>query len=125
MHEYTGETIKRNRPSTYKAVVEDLAHDQPVLTIARKHRINDRTVVAIRKREADKITRRKKDLALMFENICEKSIRRATKTVKTASYAQAMVGAGIAAQRMLELRGEHNPDRGLTINLLNLTQSGA
>ena len=64
---------------------------------------------------------RKKGLAVMFETLCERSIRRASKTVRQATFAQACVGAGIAADKMMALRGEAQQDRGLTINLLNVT----
>ncbi len=118
---FTGELVKSSRPRTYDGIIDDLARDKPAIRIAREHRVSNNTVNAIAKRETERIARRKKTLAVMFETICEKSVRRATKTVKTATYAQAMVGAGIAADKMLALRGEAQQDRGLTINLLNVT----
>lgn len=123
--QFTGEIVKRTRPQTYNGVVEDLARNIPADRIARSRRVSDNTVVAIKEREADRIAEKKKTLAAMFDNLCEKSIKRATKTVGQASYAQACVGAGISAQRSMELRGERQSDVGLTINLLNLTGSGA
>jgi hypothetical protein len=123
--QFTGEIVKRTRPLTYNGVVEDLARDIPADRIARSRRVSDNTVVAIREREADLIADKKKTLAAMFDTLCERSIRRANKTVKTATYAQACVGAGISAQRAMELRGELQSDRGLTINLLNLTGGSA
>ena len=118
---FTGEIVKSSRPRTYNAIVEDLARDKSVISVTRARGVSDHTVRAIAKAESEKIAHRKKGLAVMFETLCERSIRRANKTVKQASFAQACVGAGIAAQRMMELRGEHRPDVGLTINLLNLT----
>lgn len=118
---FTGELVKSSRPRTYNAIVEAVARDQGVNSIARAHGVSNHTVGAIAKRESVKIAARKKTLATMFETICEKSVLRATKTVKTATYAQAMVGAGIAADKMMSLRGEAQADRGLTINLLNIT----
>ena len=118
---FTGEIVKSTRPKTYNAIVEDLAQERTVVSVARSRRVSDNTVRGIAKVEAERIARRKKTLACMFETLAERSIRRANKTVGQASFAQACVGAGIAAQRMMELRGEHRSDVGLTINLLNLT----
>ncbi len=118
---YTGQVVKASRPHTFNAVIEDLAHGKSANGIAAHRRVSTNTVAAIARTEAKRIETRKKTLAVMFETICEKSVRRATKTVKTATYAQAMVGAGIAADKMLALRGEAQQDRGLTINLLNVT----
>ncbi len=98
---YTGEIVKSSRPRTYEAVIEDLAHDKPVNHITRVRRVTDHTVKAIAKREADRIATRKKSLAVMFETLCERSIRRASKTVRQATFAQACVGAGIAADNPL------------------------
>lgn len=121
---FTGELVKRTRPATYNGVIDDLARGESVNSIARKFRVSNHTAMAIRENESVKIAERKKTLAAMFDNLCEKSLRQATKTVKTATYAQACVGAGISAQRSMELRGERQSDVGLTINLLNLTGSG-
>jgi hypothetical protein len=81
--------------------------------------------MAVRQSDAQRIATVKTKLARMFDTLCERSIRRANKTVKDATYAQACVGAGISAQRAMELRGELQSDRGLTINLLNLTGGSA
>ncbi len=121
----TGEIVKSSKPRTYAAVIEDLAHDRSQISIARSRGVAPRTVKAIAKVEASRIAQRKKSLAGMFENLCEKSLRRASRQVKNATYAQAMVGAGIAAQRMMELRGEGRSDVGLTINVLNMTAPSA
>ena len=117
---FTGEIIKRTRPRTYEGVVDDLAHDVPAYRIAAARRVSNNSVTAISEREADQIAERKNKLATMFDNLCEKSIRRATKTVSKATYAQACVGAGISAQRSMELRGDDKPAIGLTLNLLNV-----
>ncbi len=71
---FTGETVKSSRPRTYDGVVEALARDQPATRIARSFRVSNNTVNAIAKAESEKIARRKKTLAVMFETICEKSV---------------------------------------------------
>jgi hypothetical protein len=81
--------------------------------------------MAIRQSDAQRIATIKTKLATMFDKLCESSIRRAQRKVGSATYAQACVGAGISAQRAMELRGELQSDRGLTINLLNLTGGSA
>lgn len=106
-------------------IVRALAAGESAISIAKANGHSNHTVAAIREGEQHRIAQVKTKLAAMFDNLCEKSIKRATKTVGQASYAQACVGAGISAQRSMELRGERQADVGLTINLLNLTGSGA
>ncbi len=118
---FTGEIVKATRPHTYNGIIEDLARDKPARQIVAHRKVSDNTVKGIAKREAERIATRKKSLAVMFETLCERSIRRANKTVRQANFSQACVGAGIAADKMMALRGEHRPDVGLTINLLNVT----
>lgn len=105
-------------------IINALANGDSMRSITRKLSHSPHTVMAIREADQHQIATVKTKLAAMFDNLCEKSIKRATKTVGQATYAQACVGAGISAQRSMELRGERQSDVGLTINLLNLTGSG-
>jgi hypothetical protein len=106
-------------------IVHALAAGQSLRSISKNLSHSPHTVMAVRQSDAQRIATVKTKLARMFDTLCERSIRRANKTVKDATYAQACVGAGISAQRAMELRGELQSDRGLTINLLNLTGGSA
>ena len=99
-------------------IVHALANGDSIRSITRNLPHSDHTVTAIRDGEQRQIAAVKSKLATMFDTLCEKSIRRATKTVGKATYAQACVGAGISAQRSMELRGEDRPAIGLTLNLM-------
>jgi hypothetical protein len=57
---YTGAIILRTRPHTYKRVVLLLSEGIPAIRIARDCKVTERSVAAIKKREAEAITERKK-----------------------------------------------------------------
>jgi transposase-like protein len=83
---FTAERVLRTRPNTYRAIVLLLADPgATVMHIAKRHRVSEHTVRAIRAREAVAIAERKQRLASIFANVAE-----------------------IASERMEELAGKAN-----------------
>jgi len=80
--------------------------------IAKRHRVSEHTVRAIRAREAQAIAERKQRLISIFGNVAEMSAERMEELVGQASLRDAGVSAGIATDKLLALHG----DPGLTIH---------
>jgi hypothetical protein len=74
--------------------------------IAKRHRVSEHTVRAIRAREAVAIADRKKTLAAMLANVAELGASRMEETIATAGLRDAAIGTGIAVDKMLALTGQ-------------------
>jgi transposase-like protein len=104
---FTAERVARTRPKTYRAIVQLLADPgAAVMHIAKRHRVSEHTVRAIRAREAVAIAERKKSLAAMLANVAELGASRMEETISNASLRDAAIGTGIAVDKMLALTGE-------------------
>jgi transposase-like protein len=74
---FTVERVLRTRPKTYRAIVQLLADPSAtVMHIAKRHRVSEHTVRAIRAREAAAIAERKQRLMSIFANVAEISAER-------------------------------------------------
>ena len=74
---FTAERVLRTRPKTYRAIVQLLADpDATVMHVAKRHRVSEHTVRAIRAREAVGIAERKQRLMSIFANLAEVSAER-------------------------------------------------
>ena len=101
---FTAERVARTRPKTYRAIVHLLADPgATVMHIAKRHRVSEHTVRAIRRREAQDIAERKKTLAAMLANVAELGAERMEETIGKASLRDAAIGTGIAVDKMLAL----------------------
>ncbi len=66
---YTGQTIARTRPKTYRKVVALLAAGSSHLSISKECRVSEHSVIAISRAEAETITERKQSLAALAARI--------------------------------------------------------
>ena len=108
---FTAERVLRTRPKTYRAIVLLLADPSAtVMHIAKRHRVSEHTVRAIRVREAVAIAERKTRLMSIFANVAEIAGERMEELAGQASLRDAGTTAGIATDKLLALSGA-----GLTI----------
>jgi hypothetical protein len=74
--------------------------------IAKRYRVSEHTVRAIRAREAVAIAERKKTLAAMLANVAELGAGRMLETISKANLRDAAIGTGVAVDKMLALTGQ-------------------
>ena len=103
---YTGEILLRTRPKTYQRVVQLLSENTPVIQIMRLCRVAQDTVIAVRNREAQTISERKKSLAGLMSNIAEIGGANVERKIGKASVRDAIIGTGVAIDKMLALTGQ-------------------
>jgi len=104
---FTAERVLRTRPKTYRAVIQSLADpDAKVMHIAKRHRVSEHTVRAIRAREAVDIAERKKQLVSILADVATLGSERMIATIGKASLRDAAIGTGIAVDKMLALTGQ-------------------
>ena len=104
---FTAERVLRTRPKTYRAIVQLLADPgAAVMHIAKRHRVSEHTVRAIRARESIAIAERKKTLAAMLANVAELGAGRMEQTIGKASLRDATIGTGVAVDKLLALTGQ-------------------
>ena len=103
---YTGTIILRTRPHTYQRVVQLLSEGVPAIRIARDCRVSEYSVAAIAKREREEITERKNSLAGLMSNIAEIGGANVERKIGKASVRDAIIGTGVAIDKMLALTGQ-------------------
>ena len=104
---YTGQVLLRTRPATYRKVVELLAApDWPINAIMKACRVAQHTVEAIRENEAATIEDRKNKLVSMFSDTALLGVARVQDTIGKASTRDAVIGSGVAVDKMLALLGQ-------------------
>jgi hypothetical protein len=104
---FTAERVLRTRPKTYRAIAQLLADPHAtVMHIARRHRVSEHTVRAIRAREAVAIAERKQRLMSIFANVAEISAERMEELAGQANLRDAGTTAGIATDKLLALSGD-------------------
>jgi hypothetical protein len=104
---FTAERVARTRPKTYRAIVLLLADpDATVMHIAKRHRVSEHTVRAIREREAVAIAERKQRLMSIFANVAEIASERMEELAGKANLRDAGTTADIATDKLLALTGD-------------------
>jgi hypothetical protein len=104
---FTAERVLRTRPKTYRAIVLLLADPgAAVMHIAKRHRVSEHTVRAIRAREAVAIAERKQRLTSIFANVAEIAAERMEELAGQANLRDAGTTAGIATDKLLALSGD-------------------
>jgi hypothetical protein len=103
---YTGEILLRTRPKTYRKVVQLLSENTPVIRIMRLCSVAQDTVIAVRNREAQAISERKNSLAGLMSNIAEIGGANVERKIGKASVRDAIIGTGVAIDKMLALTGQ-------------------
>src|SRR5438034_10343213 len=68
---YTGELLLRTRPKVYRQIIRLLSEGVSANQICRLCHVTRETVRAVEKREATKISERKKSLACILSNVAE------------------------------------------------------
>ena len=115
---FTAERVARTRPKTYRAIVLLLADpDAAIMHIAKRHRVSEHTVRAIRAREAVAIAERKQRLVSIFGNVAEIAAERMEELAGKASLRDAGTTAGIATDKLLALLGEQGGGVPVQINM--------
>jgi len=105
---FTAERVLRTRPKTYRAIVLLLADPgATVMHIAKRHRVSEHTVRAIRAREAQAIAERKQRLVSVFANVAEIAAERMEELAGKANLRDAGTTAGIATDKLLALIGDN------------------
>jgi transposase-like protein len=104
---FTAERVLRTRPKAYRAIVQLLADPgATVMHIAKRHRVSEHTVRAIRAREAQAIAERKQRLMSIFANVAEVSAERMEELAGQANLRDAGITAGIATDKLLSLTSD-------------------
>lgn len=98
------------------------------MQIAKRHRVSEHTVRAIRARETQAIAERKQRLMSIFANVAEISAERMEELAGKASLRDAGTTAGIATDKLLLLSGDptlciqHSIQLGQPVNLIKRFQ---
>ena len=74
--------------------------------IAKRHRVSEHTVRAIRAREAVEIAERKKQLVSILADVATLGSERMVATIGKAGLRDPAIGTGIAVDKMLALTGQ-------------------
>jgi transposase-like protein len=115
---FTAERVLRTRPKTYRAIVQLLADPgATVMHIARRHRVSEHTVRAIRQREAVAIAERKQRLMSIFGNVAEIAGERMEELAGQATLRDAGITAGIATDKLLALSSDPHANNYLHVHL--------
>ena len=103
---YTGETLRRTRPKTYRKVVELLASGVGIKKVGKLLKVSEHTVNAVKIREAATIETQKRSLASIFYNVATIAGERMEELAGKASLRDAIVAAGVSADKVLALTGQ-------------------
>jgi hypothetical protein len=117
---YTGETLRRTRPKTYRKVVELLASGVGIKKVGKLLKVSEHTVNAVKIREAATIETQKKSLASIFYNVATTAGERMEELAGKASLRDATVAAGVSTDKMLALMGQLPP-----VQIANLVMPSA
>jgi sugar-specific transcriptional regulator TrmB len=103
---YTAETFVRKRPKIYRQVANLISEGWSQRKIARLTGVCPRLTKAIWKRESEEISARKNKLVSLFANVAQLSAERVEQKVGQASVRDAIIGSGVAVDKMLALLGQ-------------------
>src|SRR5216683_7920949 len=103
---YTGESLLRERPKTYRQVVRLLGEGWSANKICKWCHVTRETVRAVERREAVEISARKKSIIAILSNVAELGAARMEETIGKAGLRDAAIGTGIAVDKMLALTGQ-------------------
>ena len=104
---YTGEVLLRTRPRTYRKVVALLADpDWSVDKISQACKVSDHTVRAVRDREHESITERKKTLTSVLVDVATLGAEQMERKIGRASLRDASIATGVSVDKVLALQGQ-------------------
>lgn len=114
---YTGQVLLNTRPKTYRRVVELLAQGQSVNSIAELCKVARHSVEAIKVRESTGIEQRKRELTYLVSDIAHIGAARVADKIGKASTRDAIIGTGVAVDKMLALLGQGAPVQVAVVNM--------
>jgi hypothetical protein len=103
---YTGFSLLKNRPKIYRAIANYLAEGFSVHKITKLCNCHTYSVKAVEKREAERIEQKKKQLANLFANVAQLSAERVEEMIGKAGVRDAIVGSGVATDKLLAILGQ-------------------
>ena len=104
---YTGETLLRTRPRTYRKIVALLADpDWSVVRIAQACKVSENTIAAVRLREASTIEERKKTLTSVLVDVATRAAEQMECKVPRGSLRDVTVAMGVSTDKVLALQGQ-------------------
>ena len=104
---YTGETLLRTRPRTYRKVVALLADpDWSVVRIAQACKVSENTIAAVRLREASTIEERKKTLTSVLVDVATVGAEHMERKIGRGSLRDVTVATGVSVDKVLALQGQ-------------------
>ena len=104
---YTGETLLRTRPRTYRRVVTLLADPHwSVNRISQLCKVSEHTVNAVRDREQSTIEERKKRLTSVLVDVATLGAEQMERKIGKASLRDASIATGVSVDKVLALQGQ-------------------
>ena len=104
---YTGETLLRTRPRTYRKVVMLLANpDWSDRAIAESCKVSVHTIAAVREREASTIEARKKTLTSVLVDVATLGAEQMERKIGRSSLRDATIATGVSVDKVLALQGQ-------------------
>lgn len=101
---YTGEILLRTRPKTYYKCLRLLADPEwSINAIAQTCKVSEHTLTALRDAQTGDIAERKKQILSSMCDLATLSTERAVEKVGSASYRDAVIGAGVSVDKILAL----------------------
>ena len=104
---YTGETLLRTRPRTYRKVVMLLANpDWSDHAIAESCKVSENTIAAVKLREAETIEARKKTLTSVLVDVATLGAEQMERKIGRSSLRDATIATGVSVDKVLALQGQ-------------------
>jgi hypothetical protein len=103
---YTGERLLRERPKIYRQVVRLLGEGWSANKICKWCHVTRETVRAVERREAERISARKKSIIGILGNVAELGASRMEETIGEAGLRDATIATGVAVDKVLALTGQ-------------------
>ena len=104
---YTGETLLRTTPRTYRKVVALLADpDWSAIRIAQACKVSENTIAAVKLREAETIEARKKTLTSVLVDVATLGAEQMERKIGRSSLRDATIATGVSVDKVLALQGQ-------------------
>lgn len=116
---YTGLSLLRTRPKTYRQILDLLSQNVPEYRIASICRVCRNTIHAVSKRNSEPIEHRKRQLAVRFSDVAAAGVERMAELVGKAGLRDVTMAAGVSADKLLSLTQEQGAGIQLNIQINN------
>lgn len=105
---FAADWFEKKKPNTYRAIVFALAKGYPYRDIAYILKVSQQTVAAIAERECNNLPPAKEAILAKLKTGARMAIERVQELIPTLDGRDAVIAAGILADKMLLLSGEAN-----------------